>query len=268
MDSGLFAVVNGALRAEMRLDVLANNLANTNTTGYKESEITFDSYMTKPGPEQFPMPGNSFMGLRGPGDIPFPFSSPATNAYSVTYPRADGTHTNVSQGPITKTDNPLDIAIEGEGYFVLNTPEGRRYTRDGAFAINNQGELVSKDGYQVMGAGDATLNIGSERVEISQDGTIANKFGQVGVISRVNLPAESLVKAGGNLFEADENLETPLQGDTGGFIQGFLEKSNANVIRGMSQMIQTNRAFESYMQMIKALDGVEGQAIQVGRLNT
>ena len=267
MDSGLFAVVNGALRAEMRLDVLANNLANTNTTGYKEGEITFDSYMTKPGVEQFPLPGDSFMGLRGPGDIPFPFSSPATNAYSVTYPRADGTHTNTSQGALKKTDNSLDVALEGDGFFVLNTPEGRRYTRDGAFSINAQGALVSKDGFQVMGVGGAALAVGSERVEIGKDGTIANRNGQVGRLLRVGLPVAALERAGGNLYKAPGDQEIPLEGARGGFLQGFLEQSNANVIRGMSQMIEANRAFESYMQMIKALDGLDGQAVQIGRLS-
>uniref|UniRef100_UPI00187D5EFF flagellar hook-basal body complex protein n=1 Tax=Candidatus Magnetaquicoccus inordinatus TaxID=2496818 RepID=UPI00187D5EFF len=142
MDSGLYAAVNGAMRASLRMDVLANNLANSTTAGFKEDEITFDSYMTKPGAAQFPLPGDSFMGLTGPKYIPFPFSSPATNAYSMTYPRADGTHVNVSQGALNSTGNPLDVAIEGEGFFVLNTPQGRRYTRDGSFAINSQGELV------------------------------------------------------------------------------------------------------------------------------
>ena len=266
MDSGLFAVVNGALRAEMRLDVLANNLANTSTTGFKEGEITFDSYMTKPGVEQFPLPGDSFMGLRGPGDIPFPFSNPATNAYSVTYPRSDGTHVNLSQGPVKKTDNPLDVALEGNGFFVVQTPDGRRYTRDGSFAINAGGELVTRDGFRVMGAGGTGLTIGTERVEISKDGTIANKNGQVGRLLRVGLPVEGLERAGGNLYKAPAGEEISLAGTRGGFLQGFLEQSNANAVRGMSQMIEANRAFETYMQMIKALDGLDGQAVQIGRL--
>lgn len=266
MDSGLLAVVNGALRAEMRLDVLANNLANASTTGYKESEITFDSYMTKPGVEQFPLPGDYFLGLRGPGDVPFPFSNPATNAYSMTYPRADGTHTNVSQGAIKKTGNPLDVALEGDGFFVLETPVGRRYTRDGAFGVSALGALVSKDGFRVMGAGGSALIIGTDRVEISKDGTISNKNSQVGRLLRVGLPAASLEKAGSNLYKVPAGLEIRLEGANGGFIQGFLEQSNANVIQGMTKMIEANRAFETYMQMIKALDGLDAQAAQIGRL--
>ncbi|MBF0400640.1 MAG: flagellar basal-body rod protein FlgF [Magnetococcales bacterium] len=267
MDSGLFAAVNAALRSEMRLELLANNLANASTTGFKESEITFDSYMTKPGPEQFPLPGSSFMGLHGPNYIPYPFSSPATNAYSVTYPRADGTHTNTSQGAVNKTGNPLDVALDGEGYFVLNTPNGRRYTRDGSFAVNAIGELVSKEGFQVMSASGAPLTVGDTRVEISSDGTVANATSVVGRLMRVNLPAASLERAGGNLYQAPAGQEANMDTARGGFLQGFLEQSNVNVVRGMAQMIEVNRGFEAYMQMIKALDGLDGQAVQIGRLS-
>ncbi|MBF0097628.1 MAG: flagellar basal-body rod protein FlgF [Magnetococcales bacterium] len=266
MDSGLYAAVNGAMRASLRMDVLSNNLANSSTTGFKEDEVTFDSYMTKPGAAQFPLPGDSFMGLTGPKYIPFPFSSPASNAYSMTYPRADGTHVDVSQGSINHTGNPLDLAIEGEGYFVLNTPQGRRYTRDGSFAINAQGELVNKDGYPVLGAGGAALIVGNERVEISPDGTIANARSVVGRLMRVTLPAASLEKAGGNLFQSSAQ-ERQMESATGGFLQGFVEQSNVNVVRGMTQMIEVNRAFEAYMQMIRALDGLDGQAAQIGRLS-
>lgn len=266
MDSGLFAVTNGALRAEMHLDVLTNNLANANTTGFKEAEITFDSFMTTPGTEQFPLAGDTFMGLRGPGDVPFPFHNPATNAYSVTYPRADGTHTNMEQGPVSQTGNTLDVAIDGEGFFVVQTPHGVRYTRDGAFAINERGMLVSKEGHPIMGTGGSTLTIGSENVQISEDGTISGPAGPLGRLLRVGLPVDALEMTGGNLYRAPAGQETPLEGTRGGFLQGFLEKSNTNTVRGMAQIIQVNRAFEVYMQMIKAMDGIDGQAIQVGRL--
>ncbi|MBF0446694.1 MAG: flagellar basal-body rod protein FlgF [Magnetococcales bacterium] len=267
MDSGLYAAVNGALRTEMRLEVLTNNLANVNTTGFKEGNITFDSFMTSPGPEQFPLAGDSFMGLKGPGDIPFPFSNPATNALSVTYPAAPSTTTDTTQGGLISTGNPLDVAINGEGFFVLDTPEGRRYTRDGSFEVNKLGELVSKDGYPVLGAGGATLNVGDAPISIGEDGTISNANGQIGKLDRIGLPAESLKKVGQNLYEAPQEQEISMEGSVGGIQQGFLEASNSNAIRGMTQMIEANRAFESYMKMIQALDGLDGQANQIGRLS-
>lgn len=266
MDSGLWAAVNGALRTETRLDVLANNLANVNTTGYKEGDITFDSFLTKPGPEQFPLPGDSFLGLRGPGDVPFPFSSPATNALPITYPAAPSTVTKLSQGALQSTENPLDVAIEGDGFFTVNTPLGRRYTRDGSFQVNSFGELVNKSGYQVLGEGGGPLIVGSDPIAISKEGTISNKNGIVGRIQRVGLPEESLKRAGQNLYEAPESQEINLAEAKGGFHQGFLEASNANVVRGMTQMIEANRAFESYMKAIQSIDGLDSQANQIGRL--
>ena len=267
MDSGLYAAVNGALRTEMKLDVLTNNLANVNTTGFKEGNITFDSFMTSPGPEQFPLAGDSFMGLKGPGDIPFPFSNPATNALSVTYPAAPSTTTDTTQGGLVPTGNPLDVAINGEGFFVLDTPEGRRYTRDGSFEVNKLGELVSKDGFNVLGAGGAKLTVGSHSVSIGEDGVISNENGQLGRIERVGLPDSELKRVGANLYTAPAESEINLQG-IGGVQQGFLEGSNSNAIRGMTQMIEANRAFESYMKMIQSLDSLDGQANQIGRLNS
>lgn len=266
MDSGLYAAVNGALRTEMKLDVLTNNLANVNTTGFKEGNITFDSYMTSPGPEQFPIPSDSFMGLKGPGDIPFPFSNPATNALSVTYPAAPSTTTDTTQGGLVPTGNPLDVALNGDGFFVVDTPEGRRYTRDGSFEVNTLGELVNKDGYNVLGAGGSKMIIGSASVSIGEDGVVSNAEGALGRIERVGLPAEVLKRVGQNLYTAPQDQEIPLEPGRGGMQQGFLEASNANAIRGMTQMIEANRAFESYMKMIQALDGLDGQANQIGRL--
>ncbi|MEO5331029.1 MAG: flagellar basal-body rod protein FlgF [Magnetococcus sp. YQC-5] len=267
MDSGVYAALNGALRTEMRLDVLSNNLANVNTNGFKEGNITFESFMTKPGIEQLPLPGDSFMGHKGPYELPYPFINPASSAYSMSYPAAPGTTTDTTQGALKGTGNPLDVAIEGEGYFVVNTPEGRRYTRDGSFQVNAAGELVTKDGFPVMGAGGDTLTIGSQVVEISPDGTIANPSGQVGQLLRVGLPKEALTKAGKNFISAPQEKEISLAGARGGFKQGFLEASNTNVVRGMTQMIEANRNFENYLKVIQTLDGIDGQANQVGHLN-
>ncbi|MBF0438485.1 MAG: flagellar basal-body rod protein FlgF [Magnetococcales bacterium] len=267
MDSGLYAAVNGALRTEMRLDVLANNLANVNTNGFKENNITFESFMTKPGIEQFPLPGDSFMGHKGPMEMPYPFINPASSAYSMSYPAAPSTTTDTTQGALKGTGNPLDVAIDGDGYFVINTPEGRRYTRDGSFQVNAAGELVTKDGHTVAGTGGGPIVIGSQAVEISQDGTIANASGQVGQLLRVGLPKEALKKMGHNLISAPQQMERGLAGARGGFKQGFLEASNTNTMRGMTQMIEANRNYENYMKIIQNMDSLDGQANQIGQLH-
>lgn len=267
MDSGIYAAVNGALRTEMRLDVLANNLANVNTNGFKEGNITFDSYLTKPGDEHHPLPGDAFMGHKGPMELPYPFINPRSSAYSMTYPAAPSTTTDTTQGALKGTGNPLDVAIDGEGYFVIDTPEGRRYTRDGSFQVNDRGEMVTKDGHPVMSSGGGPLTIGMEGVEISQDGTVASPSGQAGQLLRVGLPKEGLKRVGQNLYAAPDGSETSLVGARGGFKQGFLEASNTNTVRGMTQMIEANRNFENYLKIIQTLDGIDGQANQIGHLN-
>lgn len=268
MDSGLYAAVNGALRSEMRLGLLANNLSNVNTNGFKQDNITFDSYMNKPGPELFPLAQDSFMGGTGPGNLPYPFSNPATQAYRMTYPRTDSTTSDLTQGTVRNTGNPLDVAIEGEGFFGVQTANGqRRYTRDGAFQVNNTGELVTRDGLQVLSEDGGPLVVGNEQITISKDGIVSGANGAVGRLMRVTLPKEGLQKIGQNQFTAPTGSETPVDVNQGGVHQGFLEGSNADTIRGMTQMIETNRAFEVYMKMIRALDDLDGQAAtQVGRV--
>ncbi|MBF0620284.1 MAG: flagellar basal-body rod protein FlgF [Magnetococcales bacterium] len=268
MDSGFYAAVNGALRSEMKLEVLTNNLANVNTTGFKADDITFDSFLTAAGPEMFPMPTDSFMGLRAPGDVPFPYSNPGSNSYQMTYPMATGTQADLQQGSLQATGNPLDMAVEGEGFFMVQTPNGERFTRDGSFTVNQNGELVNKDGFPVLGEGGSSLVIGDSAIEVGPDGSIATDAGIIGRIARVSIPPEVLKKEGQNLYSAPQENVAPVESGFGGIRQGFLEGSNSDSIRGMTQMVETHRAYDTYMKMIKALDGLDGQATnQIGRLN-
>ncbi|MBF0610193.1 MAG: flagellar basal-body rod protein FlgF [Magnetococcales bacterium] len=260
MDSGFYSAVNGARRATLRLEVLSNNLSNVNTAGYKQESPSFDSYLTSPGPELFPLPNDSFMGLRTPGDIPFPYSNPSANAYRMTYPMAVDTQADLTQGPMQVTNNPLDVAIEGEGFFVIDTPQGRRYTRDGSFTVNTVGELVTKDGFQVLGEGDAAILVGNQPLSVGPDGTLSNKDGQLGRLQRVAIPMEALQKAGRNLYEAPQNAVNPVEEGTGGFHQGYVEGSNVDMIRGMTQMIEVNRQFENQLKLIQAMDGLDNKA--------
>ncbi|ABK45591.1 flagellar basal body rod protein [Magnetococcus marinus MC-1] len=267
MDSGVYAAVNGARRTELRLSTLANNLANVNTTGYKEDRLTFESFMTSPGPELHPLPTDDFMGMRGPGDIPFPFSNPSSNAYRMTYPVAFETEVDVQQGALHGTNNPLHVAIEGEGFFVLNGPDGRRYTRDGSFEVNNVGELVSKDGYQVLGPGGEPIVVGDGPVNIAPDGFVTSNGEEVGTIARVKLPSEQLDKVGQNQYKAPQDLEVPVDAAQAQVHQGFLEGSNSNPIRAMTQMIEAQRAYEMHIKMIQNLDNLDDQAVnRIGRL--
>lgn len=258
MDSGFYAAVNGARRAEMRLEVLSNNLANVNTAGYKQDKIVFGSMLTSPGPEQHPLPTDSFMGMHGPGDIPFPYSNPSANAYRMTYPQAMLTVPDTSGGAMKNTGNPLHVAIEGNGYLAVDTPNGRRYTRDGSMQVNTRGELATKDGSPIAGEGGAPVVVGNGPVSIALDGTVSTPTGMVGRLLVVGLAKESMAKVGNNQYTGSEQALPPDGNVT--LHQGFLEDSNTDMIHGMTDMVETNRAFETYMKMIQALDGLDGHA--------
>ncbi|MBF0322519.1 MAG: flagellar hook basal-body protein, partial [Magnetococcales bacterium] len=191
------------------------------------------------------------------------------NAYRMTYPMAVNTTTDMTQGSMKETGNPLDIGIEGEGFFVLNTPEGRRYTRDGSFAINANRELVNKEGFQVLGGGGSPIVIESDgQISVAKDGTMNDANGPIGQLERVNIPTNMLTKTGRNLYSAPQDQEVPIEeGAGGGFHQGYLEGSNIESIKEMTQMIDSHRAYESYVKMIQTLDSLDEQAnVQIGRL--
>lgn len=262
MDSGFYAAANGALRSELRLAVLSNNLANLNTNGFKQDRIAFGAFMTSVGPEQFPLPNDSLLGLHVPGSIPFPYSNPASNAYSMAYPMARYSVPDLSPGEMRATDNPLHVGIEGEGFLTLNGPDGKRhYTRDGALVTNADGELVTREGYQVLGEGGAPIVVGNGPVSIALDGTVSVGTGVAGRLQLVSLPKEGLIKEGNNRYQlAPGAAEVPVLAVQTKIHQGFLEGSNTDMIRGMTEMVETNRAFETYMKMIQALDGMDAKA--------
>ncbi|MBF0427259.1 MAG: flagellar hook-basal body protein, partial [Magnetococcales bacterium] len=185
-------------------------------------------------------------------------------------PMAVHTTTNMAQGSLRETGNPMDVGIEGEGLFVVDTPNGRRYTRDGSFSINANRELVNHGGFQVLGTGGGPITVDSDGpIHIAKDGTITDaNGGRIGQLDRVNVPANMLTKAGKNLYSAPQGVETPVDPNAaGGFHQGYLEGSNTESLREMTQMIDSNRAYEGYMKMIQTLDSLDEQANnQIGRL--
>lgn len=262
MDSGFYAAANAARRSSLRLEVLSNNLANVNTNGFKGENVRFESYMTGPGIEQFPLPTDNFLSPRAPGQVPFPFMNPASNAYPMTYPAAIDTSADLSQGAMKETGNAMDVALDGPGLFVVQSPDGRRLTRDGAFSINIQGQIVTKDGYPVLGEGGAPITVGGGYVGISPDGIVNTEEGPVGRMARVMVSRDDLKKVGGNLYTADRQAETQwTPQDPGGFKQGFIETSNVNPVVEMTRMIESHRSYNAYLEMIKALDALDGHAV-------
>jgi flagellar basal-body rod protein FlgF/flagellar basal-body rod protein FlgG len=166
-----------------------------------------------------------------------------------------GTYKDFSQGPSEQTKNPLDVAIEGKGFLIVQTPAGERYTKDGGLQINNQGQLVNASGFPVLGtSGPIVFQPTDHDVTIAQDGNITvvegvNRIDSVrGKLRLVSFAdAQKLVKEGSNLYSG-----ISAQPDTVSRVrQGFIEKSNVNSVAEMSRMIEVTRAYTSISAMLQ-----------------
>lgn len=180
------------------------------------------------------------------------------------------TQTIYEQGPLRETGNPLDVAIQGDGFFQVRTPEGIQLSRDGALRINAQGALVDSRGNAVLGAGGQPVNVDplGPPVTISAGGSIMQGGDTVGELAIVDVADPAvLTKAGANYFTGREGQTPPTRPATGSTVsQGYLESANTSVVEEMVNMIATFRAYESYQKIMHTLQEVDNKCInQVGR---
>jgi flagellar basal-body rod protein FlgG len=255
MQTGYYSSAAGMVTQFNRLDTIANNLANVNTVGFKEDNLVVGDFMRvyKEARDELSLQNNTKE------------SAQFINRSMTRAPQVVDEYTNYSQGTMQKTDNTLDFALSREGlFFAVKTPEGIRLTRDGSFTTNDEGKLVTKQGYEVLP--DDYFKSGNT-ISINQEDSIiaVDKNGQINtnVPNTVLLTQSSklfvaqpedlakLQKEGDNLYKLDEvNTLTPIA-NSGAVMQGFVEKSNVNAVDMMTQMIETNRLVGMYQ---KAMD--------------
>jgi len=233
----------------MNLDVISNNLANVNTTGYKESKLEFQDllYQTTRAAGSQQGGGNELPGSLqiGQGSIPV------------------STERIFTQGDLTQTGGNLDIAIQGQGFFQVQMPDGTlAYTRDGSFKTNSQGQIVTSDGYPVQG-GFQPVPTGTTNVTISASGAVTYTTATGVTSSQIQLAnfnnPGGLQAVGQNLFTETEASGTPLLGDPsqnglGTLQQGYLELSNVSVVQEMVNLILAQRAYEVNSKAVQAAD--------------
>ncbi|MFH0925698.1 MAG: flagellar basal-body rod protein FlgF [bacterium] len=236
MINGLWTAASGFLKEEKNLDVIANNLANVNTVGYKADRAVFR------------VVDNSSDKLRG-GGINNLNRNKAINSCALL----DLVYTDLSAGPIEKTGNKLDVVINGEGFFaVKGSDEIIKYTRDGRFQINSENKLVTISGEEVQGGG-GPINLEGGEVNIDKEGNIyinGNMSAQLTVVSFEK--NELLQKIGDNLYLLPNGAgiePIPFKGEVA---QGYVEGSNVKVIKEMVGMITSLRAFETYQKVIQS----------------
>ncbi len=261
MIRALWSSASGMQAQQLNIDVIANNLANVNTTGFKRSITNFSDlmYETERTPGRKLADGtNTAVGLQvGYGSKP------------VATSRA------LIQGDLQQTGNKLDIAIQGKGFFKVQLPSGDfAYSRDGAFKMNSQGQLVTNEGYKLSGVDQ--IDPKATEITIGSDGTVSVVLnGAVQSLSPITLTdfpnPEGLRALGNNLYSvtdgsgAAEDGLTPGNQGMGTLAQGYLETSNVRVVEEMVRMIQAQRAYEINSKAITASDEMMGIANNLRR---
>lgn len=239
MDRGVFVALSGALAQEKRMELLSDNLANVNTAGFKKQNAVF---------------ADSF---------PAVMSRMSPRVYSTI----DDIVTDMTPGVLEKTDRSLDMAIEGDGFFVVETPQGNRYTRDGSFTISSNGVLMTREGFPLVGEQGEISLTGSD-IAVDPDGTIENNGIAAGRLKLVTFKDTSGLMREGHMFAQRvdaSTVEVPVGPETR-VIQGYVESSNVNAVRAMTEMIEAMRSYETHAKMIKTMDDMTRRAIdEVGR---
>ncbi|WP_201829864.1 flagellar basal-body rod protein FlgF [Microvirga zambiensis] len=235
MQSSLYVSLSAQVAMERRLNTIANNVANMNTGGFRADEVKFEEILSLAAKENvsFASSGQNFVSRR--------------------------------TGPMTKTDNPLDVAIQGDGWFAFQGPGGPVYTRDGRFKMNENGDLLTVDGYRVLDAGGSPIALdpmeGSPT--IGRDGTITQGTNQAGTIGVFNLRDESKLTRFGNSGVLSSVPGEVVQDFTSnGIQQGFSEGSNVNPVLEMTKMIAVQRSFDSAATMVQESESTFMDAIR------
>lgn len=260
MIRSLWVARTGLDAQQTQLDVIANNLANVSTNGFKRSRAVFEDLI--------------YQTLRQPGAQSSQQTQIPTGLQIGTGAKPVATARIFTQGNLQKTDNTLDVAVQGNGFFQVLLPDGTTaYTRDGSFQKDNQGQIVTSDGFPVqpnitIPANALSLTIGQDgTVSITQPGTAATtQIGSIQVATFIN-PA-GLQSVGQNLFleTAASGTPTPNTPGTNGagvVSQGYVETSNVNVAEELVTMIQTQRAYELNSKVVSTSDAMLGRLTQL-----
>ncbi|MDA9431561.1 flagellar basal-body rod protein FlgF [Bradyrhizobium sp. CCBAU 51627] len=246
MQNALLVGLSRQMTLERQMDVIANNVANVNTNGFKADHSLFEEYLNSNAHE------DNFIG----------------SDRRVSYVQDRGTYRDVGQGPMEATNNPLDMAISGNAFFAVQVNGAERYTRDGKFALSSTGQLMTSDGNLVLGtAGPIVFQPTDHDINVAPDGTVTVLEGTAktdsirGKIRMVTFddPAK-LIKLGANLYDTGSATQRP---DTKSTLQqGYVEKSNVNSVVEMSRMVEVMRSYTAIANLLQQQSDLHKSAIE------
>jgi flagellar basal-body rod protein FlgF len=251
MADGIYTALTGAIAQQQTLDVIANNVANVNTAGYRADRAAFSEFLAGAQKDQ-PI-------LSATGKLP-PRVDHFVQLDSVTRDHADGV--------LKLTGNPLDMALSGDGYFVVQTAGGERLTRAGNFMLRANNVLSTSDGHDVLGENGRPITLSSARnVQVSSDGVVQSDGQVVGKLKLVRTADPgSLEKESATLFKPAEG--TQFQHAEVTVTQGHVESSNVNAVAGINDLITVNRSFDALQRVIETFQKLdERTARELGSRN-
>ena len=235
MQDSLYVALSSQIALERRLDTIADNVANASTIGFRATGVKFEDVVSGTGPK------------------------------SVSFASSGKTYLSTAHGSMTETGNPFDFAIQGDAWFAIDTPAGMVMTRDGRFSMNENGELMSIEGYPVLDGGGAPIQLDPRNgpPKAGADGSLRQNDQLVGAIGLYNFDAgQNFVRYGNSGIVPAHPPEPVTDRSDVGVAQGFLEESNVNPVLEMTRLIMVQRAFENTAALIRQADASTDDAIK------
>ncbi|NUS19167.1 MAG: flagellar basal-body rod protein FlgF [Mesorhizobium sp.] len=235
MQDSLYVALSSQIALERRLDTIADNVANASTIGFRATGVKFEDVVSGTGPK------------------------------SVSFASSGNTYLSGAHGALTETGNPFDFAVQGDAWFAIDTPAGTVMTRDGRFSMNENGELMSIEGYPVLDGGGAPIQLDPRNgpPKAGADGSLRQNDQLVGAIGLYNFdPGDNFVRYGNSGIVPARTPEPVTDRSDVGIAQGFLEESNVNPVLEMTRLIQVQRAFENTAALMRQTDSSTDDAIK------
>ncbi|MGE0211587.1 MAG: flagellar basal-body rod protein FlgF [Parvibaculaceae bacterium] len=235
MDTGLNVALSAQVALQERLDTIAGNVANANTVGFRAEETTFETHLARAGSD------------------------------TVAFAKPGETYTSRRAGELVKTDNALDIAVQGDAWLAIQTPAGVAYTRDGRFRMAQTGELQTLNGQGVLDVGGAPilLDPNGGPPQIARDGMITQGKQQLGAVGLFRIDERAkLTRVENSAVIPDRPAQAELDFTRSGVVQGFVEKSNVNPVLEMSRLVMVSRAFDAVSNSINQAEDTKRQSVR------
>jgi flagellar basal-body rod protein FlgF len=236
MEASLVVGLSAQMALRRNMEIIANNLANSSTAGFKREAPLFEELL-----------------------VPVE-NADGSGSGEVSFVRDWGVVRDMTAGSLEQTGGTLDVAVDGNGMLVVNTAAGERYTRDGHLKLNEQGKLVTADGDPVMSdGGEIVIPPGEAEIKIAADGTVSTRQGAAGKLRVVSFAANALSKEGKNLYSANVAASPALHARV---MQGMIERSNVEPVVEITKMIEVQRAYQHSTETLNATDDIIRRAVQ------